>query len=90
MEKTVLNGSPLQEMFVIHDPTNKQTINVRDATEEQLLKAKQGSADAQKQLWDSIQNQLAQFQQAAMANAVFSYELDRRNRGIVIPPGRIQ
>lgn len=79
----ILNGSP-QEMFVIHDPTNKATINVRDATDEQLQKAKEGAGNAQKQLWDNIQNLLTQFQQAAMANAVFAYELDRRKKGLVI------
>jgi hypothetical protein len=85
MEKDILNGSgPLQEMFVIHDPANKRTINVRDATDEELLKAQQGAAQASKQLWESIQNQLTQFQTAAMANSVFSYEIDRRRRSIVI------
>lgn len=85
MEKTILNGSgPLQELFIIHDPLNKATINVRDATEEQLEKARVGAAQAQTQLLDSIQNTLQQFQNACMANAVFSYELDRRRRSITV------
>ena len=85
MEKTItqINGSP-QELFVIHDPANRSTINVRDATDEQLEKAREGSSTAQKQLWDNIQNMLGQFQQAAMANAVFTYELDRRKKSITI------
>jgi hypothetical protein len=85
MDKTIINGSgPLQEMFLIHDPANKSTINVRDATDEQLQKAREGAAQASQQLWDNVQNLLNQFQQACMANAVFSYELDRRNKSITI------
>lgn len=85
MEKTIINGSgTATELFVIHDPTNKATINVRDATDLQLEKAREGASNAQKQLWDNIQNQLAQFQQAAMANAVFTYEIDRRKKSIQV------
>lgn len=85
LEKIILNGSgPLQEMFVIHDPTNKQTINVREATDEQLLKAQQGAAKAQADMMENIRMQLAQFQNASMANSVFSYEIDRRKRSITV------
>jgi hypothetical protein len=84
MEKTAqINGAPL-ELFVIHDPANKTTINVRDASDDQLEKAREGAANAQKQLWDNMQNMLSQFQQAAMANAVFTYELDRRKKSLTI------
>lgn len=73
-----------QEMFVIHDPSNKATVNVRDATDAQLEKAREGASKAQGDLFDTIQGMLQKFQQAAMANAVFTYELDRRKRSIVI------
>lgn len=73
-----------QELFVIHDPSNKQTINVRDATDAQLEKAREGAAQAQNDMHNKIGELLAKFQQAAMANAVFTYELDRRKRSIVI------
>lgn len=79
----IINGSQ-PELFVIHDPINKATINVRDATDEQLKKAREGASNAQKQLWDNIQNMLGQFQQACMANAVFTYELDRRTKSLII------
>lgn len=77
----IINGT---ELFVIHDPSNKQTINVRDATDDQLEKARLGASEAQQQMWNQIQNLLGQFQQAAMANAVFTYELDRRKKSLTI------
>lgn len=73
-----------QELFVIHDPTHKLTINVRDASEAQLEKARAGAQQAQAQLIEQIQQNLAQFQQACMAHAVFAYEQDRRKRSLSI------
>jgi hypothetical protein len=78
------------ELFVIHDSTSRTTVNVRDASEEQLEKAKLSAAESQGMLFDDIQKLLQKFQQAAMANAVFTYELDRRSKALIIVPRMIQ
>lgn len=72
-----INGSADPELFIINDPTHKLTVNVRDATNAQLEEARASAQQAEAQLQ-------AQYQNACMAHAVFTYELDRRKRTIQI------
>ena len=78
------HGSLAPELFIIHDPLNKVSVNVRDATDDQLEKARASAQQAQADFLNQIQNILAQHQQACMAHAVFTYEIDRRSRTIQI------
>lgn len=73
----MINGSADVELFVIHDPANRTTISVREASDEQLEKARASAQEAEAQL-------AQQYHNACMAHAVFTYELDRRKRSIQI------
>jgi hypothetical protein len=95
MEKTINNHMPLTdipdpnaEKFIIHDTKNKVSVPIREATFEQLNTAKENSINQRRQLQDNIMQAIIQLQQAAMAEAVFTYELDRRSRTLAVPTAR--
>jgi hypothetical protein len=79
----MINGAN-PELFVIDDPAHKQRVSVRDASDEQLEKARSGAQQAQGRIQEDISKLLEQYTQACMAHSVFTYEIDRRKRSFTI------
>jgi hypothetical protein len=72
------------ETFAIHEAATGTSTPIREATEEQLQRAKQAAEQQHRALAQQVIQLLGQSTNCAKAAAAIEYELDRRKRTITI------